>query len=81
MDDGDFSLDSMPLTFTPGSVEGAEFCVSPTVYSDNLVEPEEVFVIILNLVSSKESFFSLGNVEAAVYIIDSNCTLLTKTYW
>ena len=62
----------MPLTFAPGSTEGVELCASLTAYSDNLVESEEIFIVMLLLVSSKESFFGLGNTEAAVYIIDSD---------
>lgn len=75
----DFSLHSVPLTFASGSAEGAELCASLTAYSDQIVESEEIFVIRLILVSSKESFFSLGNAEAAMYIIDSDCMLTSMS--
>ena len=62
----------MPLTFAPGSTEGVELCASLTAYSDNLVESEEMFSVRLLLPFSKESFFGLGNTEAAIYVIDSD---------
>lgn len=71
LDDGDFSMLSASLTFTPGSAEGEEVCASVTAYSDNLVEFEEVFVV--KLTSPEGSFFSLGNTEAAISLIDSDC--------
>ena len=64
---------SASLTFAPGSIDGEEMCASIITYSDSLVEFEEVFVVKLVAVSPEESFFSLGNTEASVNLVDSDC--------
>lgn len=73
LDDGDFSLLSMPLTFASGSSDGEGVCASVIAYSDNLVESEEFFVVRLILITPGESFFSLENTETAINLIDSDC--------
>lgn len=66
----DFStLSSMPLTFSPLSVNGAEECTNLTAVSDSLVESEESFTIILEFVTSDE-ILRLGNAITMVTITD-----------
>jgi hypothetical protein len=72
-DTNDFSALSVPLTFASGSTGGAELCSSVTPYSDNVVESEETFLVRLIHTSPKGSFFSLGNSEITMYLIDSDC--------
>lgn len=64
---------SVSLTFATGSADGEEVCGSVLAYSDNLVEFDEFFAVKLALVTPKGSFLSLGNTEAAINLIDSDC--------
>lgn len=67
---GDFStLSSVPLTFSPQSVNGEQICVNLTAVVDNLVECEENFTVILDLMTSNE-ILRLGNAVVTVTITD-----------
>jgi hypothetical protein len=76
---GDYDSIFMSLTYTSGSADGAEMCASINVHSDDLVEFEEEFGVMLTLVTSGPS---LGNNKSAVTIIDNDgkCDL-TKHVW
>lgn len=69
-EDEDHSMNtSVPLIFTPGSVDGAEMCIPLTAVADLLVENEEEFTVKLNLVTTGPSL-NLGNRVSPVTIID-----------
>lgn len=68
---GDFTSVSMLLTFGPDSADGAEMCASVTANSDNLVELEEDFTVILSLVTLGASL-SVGNAATIVAVADSD---------
>lgn len=53
-------------------------CTSVTANTDDLVEPEEYFMIELALVTPAGSSLRLGNTESAVTITDSdgNCEII-----
>lgn len=61
----------MPLTFPIGSAYGAKVCVPLTAVADNLVECDEDFMVVLDLLSSGTSI-SLGNNSTAVKLVDSD---------
>ena len=65
----------MPLTFPSGSANGVEMCATVTVNSDDFVELEEYFSLILNLESAEKSL-RLGNNVSAVTLTDSDCTYI-----
>lgn len=67
---------TVSLTFATGSADGEEACAPVTAYSDNLVEFEEIFTIKLALLTPNGSFLDLGNAEAAINLIDSDCKWL-----
>lgn len=70
---GDFSSLSVPLTFAPGSADGAEMCAPITANVDNLVEPEEHFTVTLTSVTtSSVSGLKLGNTQTVVAVSDSD---------
>jgi hypothetical protein len=60
----------MPLTFAPGSADGAEMCAPLYAIADNMVEPEENFTVLLTLSTSGESL-SLGNSVTTVTVNSS----------
>lgn len=60
----------MPLTFPSGTADGAEMCAPVIVNSDNLVEHEENFSVVLALVTSGTSL-SLGRNMSAITLLDS----------
>ena len=68
---GDFDLQSMNITFPVGSANRAVRCVTLTVNSDNLVESEEDFTVMLTLVTSGANL-NLGNSVFAVTLGDSD---------
>ena len=71
-EDGDIFPMPVHLTFAPGSNNGTEVCSPLTAYVDNFVETEEILRVTFTLVTPKENFFSLGNMETAITIIDIN---------
>lgn len=74
VEDGDFSSLLMPLTFAPGSSDGAEMCASVIANSDDLVESEEYFVVQLALVTPAGNNLRLGNSETTITLTDSDGT-------
>ena len=71
---GDYDILSIQLIFPSGSEDNAEMCASVSVNSDNLVEFEEDFTIMLSLVTFGASL-NLGNNASAVILTDSDGTL------
>lgn len=69
---GDFVSLSDTLTFAPGLGNGSLTCLSVTTNADNLVEPEEHFIVELALVTPEEASFRLGNPRTVVTLIDSD---------
>jgi hypothetical protein len=63
------SLES--LSFLPGAADGTEVCTPIAIVSDNLVECEENFGLILTLVTSGASI-SLGSSVSTVTLLDSD---------
>lgn len=74
VDNGDFGLLSLPLTFAPGSGDGALMCVPISILPDTKAEGEEEFTISLDLLTAGTSL-SLGN-NAAIVIIDDDGTTI-----
>lgn len=73
---GDYQPVSAPITFQPGSANGAEMCTSVAVISDNLVETEESFQVMLSLVTAGTSFTLGSNVSTVTLInTDGICVL------
>jgi hypothetical protein len=72
---GDYDLLSVILVFSRGSADGVKVCASVTVNSDNLVETEEDFGVILTLVSSGPNL-GLGNNVSTIVLIDNEGTQL-----
>ena len=68
----DYSSLSTYLTFAPGSGEGTERCSPITANDDSLVESEEEFSVILDIVTSSRSNLHLGNTETSVIITDTD---------
>jgi hypothetical protein len=68
---GDISALTMPLTFAPGSSDGAEVCTSVTASDDNLVECDEELTIMLSLVTTGARL-SLGNNATSVTVSDND---------
>ena len=78
--EGDYSLLNVPLTFSPGSADGAELCVPVLAEADNLVEFEEYFVLnltFLPLSLESQNSLSLGNTATTIHI-SSNEGNITK---
>jgi hypothetical protein len=61
----------MPLSFPPGSADGATQCASLTANADDLVEGEEGFTVAL-AISTLGASFRLGNAVTAVTITDAD---------
>jgi hypothetical protein len=68
---GDYEPLLVPITFRTGSANGAELCAPVTVNSDNLVETEEHFTVVLELVTSGTSL-SLGGNTTSMTLVDSD---------
>lgn len=62
----------MDLTFGPGSTNGAELCAPVTADSDNLVESDEDFRVVLTMVTPTGTSFHLGNTGTVVTLTDSD---------
>lgn len=62
----------MPLTFAPGSTDGAEVCASVVANSDDLVEFEEDFIIQLTMETLGGSNLRIGNSVTAITLTDDN---------
>lgn len=73
-DNGDFDYLSIPLTFAPGSGDGALMCFPVEVVSDNKAEGEEEFSITITMVTAGASL-SLGNNVTTVILTDDDGTL------
>ena len=71
---GDYDILSVQLIFPSGSEDGAEMCTSVSANSDNLVEFEEDFTILLSLVTFGASL-NLGNSSSAVTLTDNDGVL------
>lgn len=70
---GDYDVLSRPVTFPNGSGDGAETCVSITVHSDNVVESEENFTVMLVLTTTGTSFMTRDNTSTLrVIVMDSD---------
>lgn len=63
---------SMQLTFAPNSSDGAEMCTSVTILFDNVKEDDELFTVMLGLVSVPDSL-RLGNAVTIVNLTDPTC--------
>lgn len=70
--DGDFPSLNVYLTFQRGSPDGAGMCDNVTVNSDDLVESDEDFVIVMALATPAGTNFRLDNTEMVVTLIDSD---------
>jgi hypothetical protein len=70
---GDYFSLSIPLTFAPGSANGAEICAPVNARIDNLVEEEENFTVVLTLSTAGESL-SLGNNVTTIILNSSDGT-------
>ena len=68
--DDDFTSASRRATFGPGTSQGIVMCVSVAVYVDSLVESDEEFSIMFEVVTTGSSI-STGNDVTAVTLIDS----------
>jgi hypothetical protein len=69
---GDFApISEVSLTFSPGSGNGAEVCISVTTNADDAVENEEDFTVTLGI-SNSGSSFTLGNAATTITIIDAD---------
>jgi hypothetical protein len=64
------------LSFLSGSVDGFEMCTAVNVNSDKLVESVEDFGVVLSLVASPATSFSLGNAETMIMLLDSDGILM-----
>ena len=70
--DEDFFLSSdMPLTFASGSRNGTEVCVSLAANTDDEVECEEDFTVLLALLTPGNNL-NLVNTATAIKIVDTN---------
>ena len=63
----------MSLIFLPGATNGESVCVNVTLLTDQLVECEEDFTVVLALDTVGDSV-SLGNSSTAVTLLDSDGT-------
>ena len=71
--DGDFSYDSLPLTFAPGFHDGAQICSSIEIISDTKAEGEEEFFVKLNTPALRSrTSVSLGHNTTTVIITDDD---------
>lgn len=68
--DEDFTAISTPVTFGPGTSDDIVMCVSVPVFADGLVECEEKFNILFDLITTGTSI-SRGNSVTAVTLIDN----------
>ena len=68
---GDYETLSMSVTFPTGSNDGTERCVSVNVHTDNAVESEEYFTVMLALVTTGTSF-KIGNDTSTIVVMDSD---------
>lgn len=59
------------MTFAPGTSDGAIMCIPVTVHSDNLVESEEDFMMMLALVNPGHSVILAKN-TSVVTVIDND---------
>lgn len=73
------ALSSVPLTFSPGSGNGAIACTNLVAMSDNLVEGKEDFRLSLVQITSGTSL-SLANNSTAVSLIDGDGMFHIFTY-
>lgn len=67
----DFSSSSIPLTFGPGSANGAEACSMLSADDDTIVEGDEEFTVVLALTTPGPSLIVQNNVTPVV-IIDND---------
>lgn len=68
-------LSSVSLTFSAGSIDGVEKCITVNAASDDLVECDEEFKVVLAL-STPGISLALGNNITAVKLIDGDGMLL-----
>jgi hypothetical protein len=73
---GDYGPLSTHITFPNGSADGAEICEVATVYTDKLVEFEERFVVVLDLVTSGANF-DIGNNISSITLFDDDGILIS----
>lgn len=77
---GDYEPLYMPINFPTGSADGAETCASVVVNSDNLVETEEHFMVVLALRASGTSL-RLGTNATTIALIDSDGNNIANNYY
>ena len=68
---GDYGLLSTWITFPNGSTDGAENCTSVTVYPDKLVELEENFTVVIDLITTGANL-NVGNNISSITLLDDD---------
>lgn len=61
----------IPLTFTPGSADGAEACTALSALEDDIVEGDEEFIVMVTLTTTGPSL-SIENNATTVNILDGD---------